>query len=331
MKEGILALLYSVEAENIELARQLISGLEESADKTELLLIYGQLEEAAAHFKCSIAAMLLGLGAEEPMWLMLNDLTELPNWLAALSGRIRRASWLSKAIDLKKSLENIAYLKGLKELTLEVKTAEDMTAFFGLTTVERLICYVDEGGKIGENIVNLKNLRLLNLHCDNEIELPSNFATLATLATFDCQYPIKAAALGAQVFGLPSLRVLSIDASALRELPTAVKDTRLEALLMNGYGLADLPPLPPTLKDFELTQVTIMKAVPSVVFDLPNLVELRLSGIMLANLDEDILTLAGSIKLIHIEASLLTQTKANYWHERLHRQFPEADIYIEGA
>lgn len=331
MKEGILALLYSVETENIELARQLIAGLEESADKDELLLIYGQLVEAAAHFNCSIAAMFLGLGAEEPIRLILNNFVKLPDWLAALSGRIRQAALCPKAIDLEKGVENIAYLKGLKALTIEVKKAEDVNVFLGLAALERLICHVDEGGKLSENIGDLKALRLLKLYCNKEIGLPSNFANLSNLETFDCQYPISAAALAGQVLGLPILRVLSIDASALGELPMAVKDTRLEVLLMNGYALADLPPLPPTLKDLELTQVTIMKAIPSVVFALPNLEELRLAGLMLANLGEDILTLPKSIKLLHIEASLLTQTKANYWHERLHRQFPEADIYIEGV
>lgn len=330
MKDGILALLYSVEAENIELAAQLIAGLEDGAEKAELLLIYGQLVEAAAHFSCSIGAMLLGLAEEEGLVLILNDFTKLPDWLAALSGRIRRASLRPQVIDLAKGVENIAYLKGLKELTIDVQKAEDIEAFLGLTALEWLICHVDEGGKLSENIGDLHGLRLLKLYCNKEIALPASFGTLSNLEIFDCQYPIKSAALGGQVFSLLSLRVLSIDAVALVALPTAVKDTNLEVLLMNCCRLADLPPLPPTLRDLELTQVGDMRVIPSAVFALPNLEELRLAGLMLANLGEEILTLPKSIKLLHIEASVLTQTKANYWHERLHRQFPEADIYIEG-
>jgi len=228
MKDGILALLYSVEAENIELAVQLISGLEQGAEKAELLLTYGQLVEAAAHFKCSIAAMFSGLAEEEALVLILNDFTKLPDWLAALSGRIERASLRPQVIDLAKGVENIAHLKGLKALTIDVQKAEDIEAFLGLTELEWLICHIDEGGKLSENIGELHSLQLLKLYCNKEIALPESFGTLSNLEIFDCQYPIKSAALGAQVFGLPSLRILSIDAVALVALPTAVKGTNLE-------------------------------------------------------------------------------------------------------
>jgi Leucine-rich repeat (LRR) protein len=342
MKESILALLYSVEETNIELAEQLILGLEEGSDKADLQLIYSQLREAAAYFQYSVSALLLALADEQPLELYfknLLNLLNLPSWLAALSGRIRQASldftlFELITVDLANPdlpLENIVHLQGLQTLTINIKRPEEIAAFCGLSSLENLCCYCREGGALPENIGQLTNLKQLSLHCDEPISLPESFFKLCQLSIFDCQYPIAAAVLGRLFLALPSLRVLSIDARGLIDFPKEVRDTNLEVLLMNHYSLSDLRPLPPSLKDLELTQVQNMQAIPAAIFALPNLEELRLAGIMMENLGAEILTLAKSIRLIHIEASLLSNSKANYWHERLHRAFPEADIYIEGV
>ena len=101
-----------------------------------------------------------------------------------------------------------------------------------------------------------------------------------------------------------------------------------------NYPLADLPDFLADLPELEELNISFFhnqNYIPSIVFKLPHLRKLLLDELNITQLPEAIFSLSPAMRVLKLRNTQISPKHINYWHERLHRVYPNADILITSS
>jgi Leucine-rich repeat (LRR) protein len=291
--DKIKQLLYSADVANTELALQLIEGLDDSDSKTELQELYTILERVAAQ----------------------NIAETIAELITNISSTYFFVSTHEEMNPLLKACRPIVEM-----LEIDVRRKNDLPYFT-------------------DALMQFTNLKYCNLKADKDIyfELPKDFGRHSKLETFtyDSEYKNLPDDFLAPLTQCPNVQRLYFSAPYLTAFPSYISTlVKLKALVLMNFPLADLPDFfadLPQLEELNISFLNEQNAIPSIVFKLPQLRNLLLDELNITQLPEAIFSLSPAIKILKLRNTQISPKHINYWHERLHRTYPNADILITSS
>jgi hypothetical protein len=291
--DKIKQLLYSGDADTTELALQLIAGLDESDSKTELQELCAALEKVAAR-----------TGAENVAELVAN-----------ISDSYLFVSTHEEMNPLLRACRHI-----VEVLEIDVRRKNDLPYFT-------------------DALMQFTNLRYCKLKANKDIyfELPKDLGRLAKLKSFsyESEYKKLPDDFLAPLIQCPNVQRLYLSAPYLTAFPPYISTlVKLKALVLMNFPLADPPDFLadlPQLEELNISFLNEQNAIPPIVFNLPHLRSLQLDELNITQLPEKIFSLSPAMKVLKLRNTQISPKHINYWHERLHRTYPNADILITSS
>lgn len=298
--DKIKQLLYSTDATNTELALQLIAGLEDSDSKTELQELCAALVQVAAQTEAKQSA---------------NIAQNIAELIANIRNIFFVVSTHEKMNPLLKACRHI-----VEVLEIDVRRKNDLPYFT-------------------DALMQFTNLRCCNLKADKDIyfELPKDLSRLAKLEIFiyHSEYENLPDDFLVPLIQCPSIRSLHLSAPYLTAFPLYISTlVKLEALVLMNFPLSDLPDFFADLPKLHILDISFLNqqnTIPSIVFKLPRLNFLRLDELNITQLPEEIFSLSPAMNVLKLRNTQISPKHINYWHERLHRAYPNANILITSS
>lgn len=291
--DKIKQLLYSTDAANTELALQLIAGLDDSDSKTELQELCTILEQVAAQKIAETIAELI----------------------ANISSTYFFVSTHEEMNPLLKACTPIVEM-----LEIDVRRKNDLPYFT-------------------DALMQFTNLRYCKFNADKDIyfELPKDLGRFAKLETFIyySEYENLPDDFLAPLTQCPNLQRLYLSAPYLTAFPAYISTLiKLKALVLMNFPLSDLPDFLADLPELEELNISFFhnqNYIPSIVFKLPHLRKLLLDELNITQLPEAIFSLSPAMNVLKLHNTQIAPKHINYWHERLQRVYPNADILITSS
>jgi len=295
--DKIKQLLYSTDAANTELALQLIAGLDDSDRKTEL-------EE--------LCAALVQVAAQTDVEQTANIAQNIAELIANIRCIYFSVTTHEEMNPLLKACTQIAEI-----LEVEVRRKNDLPYFT-------------------DALIQFDKLKYCILAADDDIyfELPKDLGRLSKLENFkyESEYKNLPDDFLAPLTQCPNLQRLYLSAPYLIRFPQCIsRFMKLNMLDLMNFPLSDLPDFLadlPELQELNISFFHDQNYIPPIIFKLPQLRELLLDELNITQLPEEIFSLSPAMRVLKLRNTQISPKHINYWHERLHRVYPNADILI---